>query len=73
MKKRDIAYDFAYYDRCLGRLHRIPCGERKRRGHTRLGSRESRPTAAEVDAVVKFMEALNGEGYMDKAPASFPQ
>ena len=30
-------------------------------------------TPAEVDALVAFMEALNGEGYQDTAPASFPQ
>lgn len=30
-------------------------------------------TAAEVNALVRFMEALNGEGYMDTAPAAFPQ
>ena len=28
---------------------------------------------AEVQALVKFMEALSGEGYMDTAPAAFPQ
>jgi cytochrome c peroxidase len=27
----------------------------------------------EIDALVKFMEALDGEGYMDTAPAAFPQ
>ncbi|HLG18745.1 MAG TPA: cytochrome c peroxidase [Bdellovibrionota bacterium] len=27
----------------------------------------------EVAAIVAFMESLDGEGYMDKAPASFPQ
>jgi cytochrome c peroxidase len=27
----------------------------------------------EMDALVKFMEALDGEGYMDKAPEAFPQ
>lgn len=30
-------------------------------------------SAGEVDALVAFMEALNGEGYMDTAPAAFPQ
>jgi len=30
-------------------------------------------TPEEVDALVVMMEALEGEGYMDKAPASFPQ
>ena len=30
-------------------------------------------TDAEIDALVAFMEALNGEGYHDKVPASFPQ
>ena len=30
-------------------------------------------TPSEVDALVAFMEALNGEGFMDVAPASFPQ
>ncbi len=30
-------------------------------------------TAEEVDALVAFMEALDGEGYMDTAPAAFPQ
>jgi cytochrome c peroxidase len=29
-------------------------------------------TNDEVDALVKFMEALKGEGYLDKAPSSFP-
>ena len=29
--------------------------------------------ADEVDALVKFMEALNGEGYMDRTPKMFPQ
>lgn len=29
--------------------------------------------ADEVDALVKFLEALNGEGYMDQEPAEFPQ
>jgi hypothetical protein len=27
---------------------------------------------AEVDALVKFLEALSGEGYRDKPPAAFP-
>lgn len=30
-------------------------------------------TDAEVDALVKFMEALSGEGYMDTAPTAFPR
>ncbi len=30
-------------------------------------------TPAEVAALVAFMEALNGEGYMDTAPRAFPQ
>ncbi|MBS1818655.1 MAG: c-type cytochrome [Acidobacteria bacterium] len=30
-------------------------------------------TPAEVDALVAFMEALSGEGYMDHAPKAFPQ
>ena len=30
-------------------------------------------TKAEVQALVKFMEGLNGEGYADTAPAAFPQ
>jgi len=30
-------------------------------------------TDAEVDALVKFMEALKGEGYDDKGPSAFPQ
>lgn len=30
-------------------------------------------TPAEVDAVVAFMEALNGEGYQDTPPKTFPQ
>jgi len=30
-------------------------------------------TPAEVAALVAFMEALNGEGYMDTAPTAFPQ
>jgi cytochrome c peroxidase len=30
-------------------------------------------TKAEVQALVKFMEELNGEGYADTAPAAFPQ
>ncbi len=30
-------------------------------------------TDAEIDALVAFMEALNGEGYQDTAPAAFPQ
>jgi cytochrome c peroxidase len=30
-------------------------------------------TPAEVDAVVAFMQALEGEGYQDTAPAAFPQ
>lgn len=29
-------------------------------------------TPGEVDAVVAFMEALSGEGYMDRAPRAFP-
>lgn len=29
-------------------------------------------TPAEVDSLVAFMEALNGEGYQDTAPAAFP-
>jgi cytochrome c peroxidase len=28
---------------------------------------------AEIDALVKFMEALSGEGYRDTAPAAFPR
>ena len=30
-------------------------------------------TKPEVQALVKFMEALNGEGYADTAPAAFPE
>jgi len=30
-------------------------------------------TGDEMDALVSMMEALSGEGYMDTAPASFPQ
>lgn len=30
-------------------------------------------TEAEIAALVKFMEALSGEGYMDTAPTAFPQ
>ena len=30
-------------------------------------------TSAEVQALVRFMEALSGEGYADTAPAAFPQ
>ena len=30
-------------------------------------------TAAEIDALVAFMEALEGEGYQDTAPTAFPQ
>jgi cytochrome c peroxidase len=30
-------------------------------------------TKAEVQALVKFMEALSGEGYADTAPAAFPE
>lgn len=30
-------------------------------------------TPADVDALVAFMEALNGEGYMDTTPTAFPQ
>jgi cytochrome c peroxidase len=30
-------------------------------------------TAAEIDALVAFMDALDGEGYQDRAPAAFPQ
>lgn len=30
-------------------------------------------TAQETDALVAFMEALDGEGYQDRAPASFPE
>lgn len=30
-------------------------------------------TPGEVDALVAFMEALNGEGYLDHAPTAFPQ
>ena len=30
-------------------------------------------TDAEIDAVVAFMEALDGEGYLDEAPAVFPR
>jgi len=30
-------------------------------------------TEGEIQALVKFMEALDGEGYQDKGPASFPQ
>ncbi len=28
---------------------------------------------SEVHALVKFMEALSGEGYADAAPAAFPE
>ena len=31
-----------------------------------------RLTDPEIDALVKFMEALTGEGYQDKPPNSFP-
>jgi cytochrome c peroxidase len=27
----------------------------------------------DIDALVAFLEALNGEGFMDTPPASFPQ
>ena len=30
-------------------------------------------TSAEVQSLVRFMEALSGEGYADSAPAAFPQ
>lgn len=30
-------------------------------------------TDAEINALVAFMQALDGEGYQDKAPAAFPQ
>ena len=30
-------------------------------------------TDKQIDAIVAFMKALDGEGYMDKAPAAFPQ
>jgi cytochrome c peroxidase len=30
-------------------------------------------TEAEIDALVAFMQALEGEGYQDTAPSSFPQ
>ena len=30
-------------------------------------------TEAEIDALVAFMQALEGEGYQDSAPAAFPQ
>jgi cytochrome c peroxidase len=30
-------------------------------------------TPAEVDALIAFMDALDGEGYQDRAPRSFPQ
>jgi cytochrome c peroxidase len=30
-------------------------------------------SAAEIDALVQFMEALSGEGYMDTPPAAFPR
>ncbi|MBI3265110.1 MAG: cytochrome-c peroxidase, partial [Acidobacteria bacterium] len=29
-------------------------------------------TADEIDALVKFLEALRGEGYQDRTPAAFP-
>jgi cytochrome c peroxidase len=32
-----------------------------------------RLTPAEVDAIVAFLESLEGEGYQDKAPQAFPQ
>lgn len=30
-------------------------------------------TDDEIDAIVEFMKSLDGEGYMDEAPAAFPQ
>jgi hypothetical protein len=30
-------------------------------------------TEAEIDALVALMQALDGEGYQDTAPAAFPQ
>ena len=30
-------------------------------------------TEEEIDALVAFMEALEGEGYQDTAPTSFPE
>ena len=30
-------------------------------------------TESQINALVKFMEALDGEGYQDTAPAAFPQ
>jgi len=30
-------------------------------------------TAAEIDAVVGFMESLDGEGWQDRAPSHFPR
>ena len=35
--------------------------------------KELKLTEEEIDALVAFLEALNGEGYMDTAPAAFPQ
>jgi cytochrome c peroxidase len=32
-----------------------------------------RLSPADVDAIVAFLESLEGEGYQDKAPAAFPQ
>jgi cytochrome c peroxidase len=32
-----------------------------------------RLSPAEVDAIVAFLESLEGDGYQDKAPAAFPQ
>jgi len=30
-------------------------------------------TPAEIDALIAMMQALDGEGYQDTAPAAFPQ
>ena len=30
-------------------------------------------TPDEVDAIVEFMKALDGKGYMDQKPTAFPQ
>ena len=35
--------------------------------------RRLRLSSGDIDALVEFLGALNGEGFMDRAPAAFPQ
>jgi hypothetical protein len=43
------------------------------RPHLDTQVRPLRLSGGDIDALVDFLEALNGEGFLDRAPTAFPQ